>query len=179
MYNNRFLCKINRIWIGIMRRCYDINYPSYYVYGGRGVIVCDEWHNFQNFKNWYISNYRFDLEDKGINLQLDKDLLSKNVKIYSPNTCIFLPNKINRFLANKQCNNKSGYTGVCWDKKSKKWRATINDFDTNKKKHLGFFVNIEDANEVYQRQRELEAKKARNYLKNLGGYSLEIIEAIK
>lgn len=106
-----------------MRRCYDINYPSYYVYGGRGVIVCDEWYNFQNFKNWYISNYRFDLEYKGINLQLDKDLLSKNVKIYSPNTCIFLPNKINKFLANKQCNNKSGYTGICWDKKIKKMES--------------------------------------------------------
>ena len=179
MYNNNFLEKIHRIWKGMIRRCYNINDLNYHRYGGKGIVVCNEWHDFKNFKNWYISNYRFDLADKGIILHLDKDLLSKNNKIYSPNTCIFLPKKINVFLANKQYNNKSGYTGVSWDKKSKKWRTTINDFDTHKKKHLGFFEDIEKANEVYEKQRRLEAEKAKNYLKNLGGYSLDVIEAIK
>lgn len=40
-------------------------------------------------------------------------------------------------------NNTSGFTGVCWRKREKKWVACI---DTNyKKTHLGYFINKEDA----------------------------------
>lgn len=38
-----------RTWIGIKNRCYNTNEPAYPYYGGRGIAVSDEWHNFDNF----------------------------------------------------------------------------------------------------------------------------------
>ena len=38
-------------WRGMMRRCYDINNKDYYNYGVRGIMVCDRWHNYDNFVN--------------------------------------------------------------------------------------------------------------------------------
>lgn len=53
--------------------------------------VCDEWLYFSNFEKWYNKNYV-----KGYHL--DKDLLIKGNKIYSPQTCSFVPPEINTIL---------------------------------------------------------------------------------
>lgn len=76
-------------WMWMILRCYDENElmkePSYAC-----CSVCDEWLNFQNFAAWIQSN-RYECND----LELDKDLLVKNNKIYSPSTCCLLPHEIN------------------------------------------------------------------------------------
>jgi hypothetical protein len=37
-------------WNSMKRRCYNINNEDYHNYGGRGIVVCDEWINsFKNF----------------------------------------------------------------------------------------------------------------------------------
>lgn len=46
--------KINRIgtyssWEAMMNRCYNPNSDWYHRYGGRGIKVCDRWHDFNNF----------------------------------------------------------------------------------------------------------------------------------
>ena len=68
-------------------RCYSNNYhqrePSY-----KECSVCEEWLNFQNFAKWWYINY-FEEGD------LDKDLLVKDNKIYSPKYCCILPKQIN------------------------------------------------------------------------------------
>ena len=65
-----------RCWHNMLIRCYDENYqkrePSYI-----GCSVCDEWLVFSNFKRWFDENYVKDY-------QLDKDILVKGNKIYSP-----------------------------------------------------------------------------------------------
>lgn len=77
------------IYHSMISRCYDINDISYKNYGGKGVIVCDEWRNdFMKFFEWAI-NHRW---REG--LQLDKDI-NGNGKVYSPETCQFVTRKIN------------------------------------------------------------------------------------
>lgn len=58
------------IWQGIKTRCYDVNCEKYPHYGGRGIIMCDNWKtNFDNFYNWAIVNgYRDDLTIERINV---------------------------------------------------------------------------------------------------------------
>ena len=74
-------------WSGMIQRCYDKNRTkrnaSY-----AGVVVCDIWHNYQNFADWYVINYPGD----GNKYHLDKDINQRGVKdkIYSPSTCAFL-----------------------------------------------------------------------------------------
>ena len=71
-------------WVSMLNRCYGNHEGNNYCY--KGVYVCDEWHNYQNFADWFYANYPKD----GRRYDLDKDLLSGDVKIYSPKTCTFL-----------------------------------------------------------------------------------------
>lgn len=69
-------------WKGMMERCYcpklKVARPTY-----NGCTVCDEWHNFQVFAEWFDGNY---IEG----YHLDKDIKVKGNKIYSPDTCLFV-----------------------------------------------------------------------------------------
>lgn len=37
------------LWRGMIQRCYDSNHPAYARYGGRGIKVCQQWHDFAQF----------------------------------------------------------------------------------------------------------------------------------
>lgn len=53
------LCKtrLYRIFGNIKQRCYYKNNKDYKNYGGRGIIVCDEWlKDFKKFYDWAINN---------------------------------------------------------------------------------------------------------------------------
>lgn len=95
----------------MLERCYSNKFhkiqPTY-----KGVTVCDDWHNFQVFAKWYEKYYPKD----GNRYELDKDLLSRDNKIYSSQTCLFIDRPLNKFMANVRKDNTSGYTGVCWCK---------------------------------------------------------------
>lgn len=93
-YNNVTSPNASKRWQNMMQRCYDIKYhekyPTY-----KNVTVCEEWHCFQNFAAWFDNNYRPEFM-KG--WCLDKDLLTKGDKIYSPETCCFIPQVLNKLL---------------------------------------------------------------------------------
>lgn len=79
-----------RIWVSMIYRCYSGTCRNY-----KNVSVCNEWHNYINFALWYEKN-QVDGWD------IDKDLFSKGgVKIYSPQTCCFIPNIINSSIRAK------------------------------------------------------------------------------
>lgn len=49
--------RLYRKFCGMKQRCYNPNSKSYKNYGGRGIIICDEWlSNFMNFHNWAVNN---------------------------------------------------------------------------------------------------------------------------
>ena len=87
-----------KTWVYMIRRCYDTkssyNRPTY-----ENCSVCNEWHNFQNFAEWYENNYYEIDNDK---MQLDKDILIKNNNIYSSDTCCFVNHTINSMFTNKK-----------------------------------------------------------------------------
>ena len=81
--------RILEIWARMLNRCYNQNDSNYKTYGAIGVRVCDEWHNFQEYCKWYETNY------PGPGFDVDKDMLSGDIKIYSPQTCQFIPHRRN------------------------------------------------------------------------------------
>jgi len=164
------------IWKDIIRRCYSKEKAKFKCY--TKVKVCKEWLLYSNFKKWYDENFPLKLEQEGWEMQIDKDLLSGENKIYSPETCIFLPRKINGFLSNKQSSNTSGITGVSYIKKNNSWVAKIRNFDNHGKIYLGYFSNKNTAGRVYKKARAEQAEKVRDVLRSLR-YNKDIIELIK
>ena len=136
------------MWTNMLTRCYSKEYhklqPSYI-----GCIVEEKWHNFQNFAEWVLNN-----DSYKINYQLDKDILFKENKIYSEETCIFVPREINILLnkikkakyVNKNPRNSNTY--LCY----------VTKF--GKQHYYGSFKNEEEA--------ILEGKKQKlNYIKEV------------
>ena len=83
--------RIYSIWNDIKRRCFNPKNKRYKQYGGRGITICKEWLNFQNFYDWSMKN--------GYNKKLIIDRIN-NDKNYTPNNCRWVSWK-------EQANNRS------------------------------------------------------------------------
>lgn len=82
--------KLNNVYHSMMSRCYNKNTRMYKFYGGRGVIVCEEWKNdYQKFLDWALGNGW----KEGV--ELDKDTKGDGM-LYSPETCCFVTSKKNQ-----------------------------------------------------------------------------------
>ena len=149
-------------WKDMLRRCYSAKcqekHPTYI-----DCRVCDEWLFYPNFKKWYDTNY-YEIDNK--TTQLDKDVLIKGNKVYSPETCIFVPQFINTLFTKRQKLRGELPIGVCFDKVSKKYKAQLSIFKDGKKtvKHLGCYNTPNEAFEAYKRAKEDYIKEvADNY----------------
>ena len=82
--------------------------------------------------------------------------------VYSPDTCIFVPQSINDLFINVHGWKKNGLpVGVTYSKKTGKYRATINksyDSVDGKKKLtvLGYYETPQEAYEVYKQHKRAE-----------------------
>ena len=88
--------KIYNIWWHIKDRCYNQNNPRYKNYGGRGVVLCDEWKCFETFFEDVkkLSGYS-DLGVLNGKIHLDKDSIDINNKIYCKEKCVFISKELN------------------------------------------------------------------------------------
>lgn len=83
------------VWGKMLSRCYNPNSMAYEWYGAKGVVVSQEWLNFQNFLEWCLEN------NWNIDSTIDKDLLSPkdgSTKVYSKETCCLIPQSLNSKL---------------------------------------------------------------------------------
>lgn len=143
-------------WQHMLSRCYDIKNKSYKFYSD--CTVCKEWHNYTNFKIWYDNNF-YTIDNQIINL--DKDILCKGNKIYSPETCIFVPQEINK-LFTKRHNFRGEYPiGISKITNSDKLQVSCN-FGKGTSVYLGSFLTVEDAFECYKLNKEKYIKQLAN-----------------
>ena len=130
-----------RKWMGILKRAYGST--KYYEY----VTVDERWHNFQNFAKWYEENWKPEYMDK--TWHLDKDILIKGNKVYSPDTCCFVPVEINSLFT--RTNSKRGKypIGVCMNKSNGRFLATL-----KAKKFSKSYNTPEEAFQAYKIEKE-------------------------
>lgn len=122
-------------WAGMLERCYDDEfkkkYPSY-----EDVSCCKEWLYYSNFKKWHDDNY-YTVGDEV--MCLDKDILSHNLeltsKIYSPKTCLYVPQRINSLFIKSYKYKGNLPIGVVLN--GNKYDAQISILD-NRKRLYGF-----------------------------------------
>ena len=152
-YNSKKDKLVYKHWTGLITRAFNVNWknrsPSY-----ECVTVCDEWLNFQNFAEWCYKQEFFGFKDeKGNSYQLDKDVLVKGSKIYSPETCSFVPCKINSLLVRGEKYRGNLPIGVYYNKKVGKLIALISD-EKGKRTHLGCFDEPLEAFLAYKKAKE-------------------------
>ena len=105
------------IWTTMKARCLNKNNRNYPIYGGRGIMVCDEWlKSYESFRDWALKN---GYED---NLTIDR---KNNDDNYKPNNCRWANSFTQAQNKRKMKNNTSGFKGVSFRKDSEKWRARI------------------------------------------------------
>lgn len=146
-------------WRDMLKRCYDEKElkrrPTY-----EDKTVCEEWHNFQNFAKWFDENY---YEVDGEIMQLDKDILSKGNKIYSPETCVFVPQRINTLFVKNDSRRGKYPIGVNLNQSKSKYlaRCSVYNNSTHKKekKTLGTFETPEEAFYKYKEFKEQYIKE--------------------
>lgn len=155
-------------WKNMFKRCYDektsLKKPTY-----KDCSVDKRWHNFQIFAKWFEDNY-IDGYD------LDKDIIQKGNKIYSPETCCFVPQEINK-LFNKSKKSESE-TPVGVRKKRNKFEATVSK-GGGIPIYLGTFDSIEEAFQAYKKAKEHHLHKLAISYYATGKIPLKVYEALR
>lgn len=131
-------------WTSMLERCYKNQelFPAYY-----GICtVCKEWHNYQTFADWYDEN-KYSVNER---LHIDKDILFPNSKLYSPETCLLVPQRINMLFLNKP--NKNGLPNGITKTKTGKYIAKYNG------ERIDTYNTIEEAYEAYAKKKEYMIK---------------------
>ena len=151
-------------WKAMLQRCYSEKeherHPTYI-----GCEVYEGWHNFQNFAKWYKDNY---YEVGNEKMCLDKDILFKGNKIYSPDTCIFVPETINKLFIKNDKNRGESVIGATLCKNGK-YQAQCNiinpETGKSKQEYLGLYDSQEKAFQVYKYHKERNIKQIADYYK--------------
>jgi hypothetical protein len=135
----QIFCPIYSTWSNMLIRCYRpdrlAKFPTY-----AGCSVADEWLTFSNFHSWMVEQ---DWEGK----QLDKDILVSGNKVYSKETCAFIPPAINSLLTDHRTMRGQHPQGVHYCKRNRTFIAQIR-FGGGKTR-IGCFDTPEEAEQAY------------------------------
>ena len=145
-----------KTWCRMLKRCYCekslCDSPTYL-----GCSVSDYFRVFTNFKDWCNKQVGFNTKDtKGSPFVLDKDVLIKGNKIYSEDTCCFIPQELNSVLTNSKAKRGEYPLGVSYERRVSKFQATLSI--SSKNKRLGYFETVEEAFFAYKEAKESQIK---------------------
>lgn len=150
---NSILTKEYTLWCSMLKRCYSNAYkkrqPTY-----EGCEVSNNFKSYEYFYEWCNKQVGFNNKD----WQLDKDLLTKGNKVYSENTCIFIPAEINLLLVKREALRGTHPIGVRWHKRDKAFVAKVNK-NKGKQEFLGYFNTELEAFNAYKEAKEAFVKE--------------------
>lgn len=151
------LPKEYKLWKNMLKRCYcEKYYTKQSTY--KDCTVSDNFKYYSYFKEWCSSQIGFGNEG----WCLDKDILIKGNKIYSEDTCVFVPREINNLLTKRDKLRGNYPIGVSPSKG--KLQSYINK--KGKKCGLGTFNTIEEAFLTYKKAKEAYIKEVANKWKD-------------
>lgn len=148
------------LWFSMLERCYYKKFKEHRrTY--ENAFVCDEWLTYENFYEWLHKQPNFDKwlnEDRWC---LDKDIVEKGNKIYSPNSCYLVPENVNLLFGKNDISRGDLPIGVTYHKRIGKYNARISKVGTNGKyrEHLGYYNTPEEAFYVYKKAKESHIKQ--------------------
>ena len=148
------------LWHSMLQRCYSDNSkkkrPTY-----EGCECSENFKSYEYFYEWCHGQIGFGVEG----WHLDKDLLVKGNKVYSEDSCVFLPSEINSLLTKRTASRGEYLIGVSWYSKSKTFIAQVNK-NKGKPEHLGYFKTEIEAFNAYKKAKEAFVKEQANKWKD-------------
>ena len=142
-------CPFYERWTGVIKRCYSKSvhkkYPSY-----SSCTMDPNWLYFSNFKAWMEAQ---DWQGK----DLDKDLLIKGNKHYSPENCVFVDQLVNVFILDCKSRRESELTGAYKRKGYERYSAACRNPFTGKLDALGYFKTAEEAHAIWKNKKHEHA----------------------
>jgi AP2 domain len=128
-------------WSNMMARCYNPEYPRYPDWGGRGIRVCERWHDFRLFLE-DIDQLLGPCPDGYTLDRIDND------GSYAPGKVRWASYSTQNRNQRKRGGTTSQYRGVSWDVSRSRWQAKIGV--AGRTIMLGRFAREEDAAAAYQ-----------------------------
>ncbi len=144
------------IWKSVLCRCYDDKtknkQPAY-----NNVECCKEWLNFENFYEWIHTQPNFNKWKNGERWAIDKDILFKGNKIYSPKTCCLVPQNVNCLFLKREAERGKYPIGVRY--RDGRFLAVCRNPFLDKAVELGYYSTPEKAFQAYKVYKEDIIKK--------------------
>lgn len=135
------LCPAYNTWKKIVERCngdaFKKKNPTY-----EGVRLNDSWVLFSTFREWWLANYRD-------GFQIDKDLINPKSREYGPESCIYVPSWLNKFVNNRKASRGLYPLGVERQAKTGRYKARCGDPINGGYVYLGYFDNPADAHHAW------------------------------
>ena len=158
MAGNKYPIKINGkhvieyvAWRNIISRSYNEKdkkkNPTY-----QDVTCCEEWLLYENFYEWLHEQDNFDKWYEGSRWAVDKDILNKGNKIYSPNTCCLVPQNVNCLFLKGNAVRGDLPIGVV--KNGIGFQVHCSNPLTHKYENLGTYKTAIEAFYVYKKRKE-------------------------
>ena len=145
------------LWQDMLERCFSEKLQTrYQTY--KGCSVSTNFLNYSFFYDWCKVQIGFrNVDENGRSWCLDKDILFKYNKLYSEDTCAFVPNEINSFFTDNGKNRGNYPVGVSLPNGYTKYVVTV--CVVGKNKYLGGYNTIEEAFAVYKKHKEALCKE--------------------
>jgi hypothetical protein len=153
VHDEKARCPAYLVWAAMIQRCYSEElqkqWPTY-----KDCSVCEEWHLFSNFKKWFYNpdnGYR-----KGYHI--DKDIIIKGNRVYSPETCCFVPPYINYLFTNRAPRSNGLPRGVYHRKGKRSDSYYYMSYIYGKRIISGKFSSVEEAQVAYSQYKSNHIK---------------------
>ena len=153
---NGIITKEYSLWYSMLRRCYSDSskkrQPTY-----TGCEASENFKSYEYFYEWCNKQIGFGVDG----FELDKDLLIKGNKVYSEDSCVFIPKEINILLTKRESMRGEHLIGVYWNKTNKAFVAMVSK-NKRKSEWIGSFKTEIEAFNAYKTAKESFIKEQAN-----------------
>lgn len=158
MTGNKYPTKINGrntkeydTWASMLQRCFNANLKTKQpTYGN--VTCCDEWLYYEKFYEWLHKQSNFNKWYTNKRWALDKDILNKGNKVYSPENCCLIPQSVNCLFLKREAERGEYPIGVRY--KDAGYLVTCHNPFLDKAVELGYYSTPEKAFQAYKIYKE-------------------------
>lgn len=163
------------LWHNMIQRSYDKiekkRHPAY-----ENVTCCKEWLLYENFYEWLHGQSNFNRWYNGSGWDLDKDILIKRNKFYSPETCCLVPNNVNKLFTKRDSSRGNLPIGVRENEYG--FLAQWNNPLTNKKENSKTYSTVSKAFAEYKKHKENIIKQVAQEEYSKGNITTECYNAM-